>query len=87
LITTYEELSYAVFCLGTQRLPSENIPQSVLNRLAEIDMIRFESDSAPVLTDRGRLTFRKVMGTEREYIREFGFERSARDITPPPPIK
>ena len=83
MTSTYEELSYAVFCLGTRKLPSEDIPQEVLSRLAEISMIRLESDCAPVLTDRGQAAYDKIMGRERKYIREFGIERSPQDITPP----
>jgi hypothetical protein len=83
LTSTYEELSYAVFCLGARGLPSEDIPQVVLNRLAEINMIRVESNSAPILTNRGRLAYYKIMGRERKYVCEFGIERSVRPPVSP----
>lgn len=68
---TYEELSYAVFCLGTRRLPPEEIPQEVLDRLAEFNMIRNESSLAPTLTSSGRLAYRKIMGRERVDVSQF----------------
>ena len=83
MTSTYEELSYAVCCLGDQGLPSEDIPQKVLNRLAEFNMILVENNSAPVLTNRGQIAYYKIMGSERKYIPEFGVERSARVKIPP----
>jgi hypothetical protein len=71
LTCTYEELSYAVFCLGARRLPPEEIPQEVLDRLAEINMILNEGSLAPTLTTSGRLTYRKIMGRERADIPQF----------------
>jgi hypothetical protein len=75
LTSTYEELSYAVFCLGVRGVPSEDIPQEVLNRLAEFNMIRVENNSAPILTKHGRLAYCRIMGSERKYIPEFNVER------------
>lgn len=71
MTSTYEELSYAVFCIGAQGLPSEDIPQKVLNRLAEFNMISVESNAPPMLTTSGRLAYRKIMGSERMDVPQF----------------
>ena len=68
---TIEELSYAIFCLGGGEPPSEYIPQAVLNRLAEFNMVRLSESSAPELTNYGRTTYEKIIRGEGDDIPEF----------------
>jgi hypothetical protein len=58
---TVEELAYAVICLSSEDLPTDQVPQAVLDRLIELDVIHVEVDSAPVLTVYGRKTYRKMI--------------------------
>jgi hypothetical protein len=54
---TYQELSYAVFQLATEEQQTDDIPQYVLDRLAELGMVHLEVDSSPQLTGQGKRAF------------------------------
>ena len=54
---TYQELSYAVFQLATEEQQTDDIPQYVLDRLAELGMVHLAIDSSPQLTEQGKRAF------------------------------
>jgi adenosine deaminase len=54
---TYQELSYAIFQLATEEQQTDDIPQYVLDRLAELGMVHLEVDSSPQLTEQGKNAF------------------------------
>jgi hypothetical protein len=66
-----EELSYAIFCLGGLESPADEIPQHVLNRLAQLNMAHCDGVSAPVLTNYGRTTYHKIIAGYGEEIADF----------------
>ena len=44
---TYQELSYAVFQLATEEQQTGDIPQYVLDRLAELGLVNLATGSSP----------------------------------------
>ena len=57
---TYQELSYAVFQLATEEQQTHDIPQYVLDRLAELGMVHLAVDSSPRLTEDGKRAFKAM---------------------------
>jgi hypothetical protein len=76
---TVEELSYAIFCLGSGEPPTEHVPQAVLNRLAEFNMVRLSESSAPELTNYGWTTYEIIIRGEIAGIPEFQANSSGDD--------
>jgi hypothetical protein len=73
---TPQDLAYAVYCLGSQEMPSEEIPQQVLDRLVEFNMVHVEVDSPPVLTEYGRKAYSRITSANGSEIPEFSTENS-----------
>jgi hypothetical protein len=54
---TVEQLANAVYVIGDEEPLEREIPQEVLDKLAELGMVNLEVDSAPTLTEYGQRTY------------------------------
>jgi Mn-dependent DtxR family transcriptional regulator len=54
---TVEQLADAIYRISDEEPLETEIPQDVLDKLAELGMVNLEVDSAPTLTEHGERTY------------------------------
>jgi hypothetical protein len=54
---TVEQLAGAIYTIGDEEPLETEIPQAVLDKLAELGMVNLEVDSAPSLTEHGERSY------------------------------
>jgi hypothetical protein len=69
---TIEQLAGALYTIGNEEPLETEIPQDVLDKLAELGMVNLEVDSAPSLTEHGERTYIAIEAGDD--IPEFDYE-------------
>jgi hypothetical protein len=69
---TVEQLAAALYTIGDEEPLETEIPQDVLDKLAELGMVHLEVDSAPSLTEHGERTY--IAMEAGDDIPEFDYE-------------